>query len=84
MEEDQGEDEDSGHHAEGRGVVGVGLPNEPLVLVVAQRDHRDLEIGEMSKKGLDATVLWQQIAKFESKPDLQLKDATVRPDCSSP
>ena len=50
VEEDQGEDEDSGHHAEGRGVVGVGLPNEPLVLVMAQRDHRDLEIGEMSKK----------------------------------
>ena len=49
MEEDQGEDEDSSHHAEGRGVVGVSLPNEPLVLVVAERDHRDLKVGDLSK-----------------------------------
>lgn len=44
VQEDQGEDKHTGHHAESRGVVGVGLPDEPLVLVVAQRDHRDLEI----------------------------------------
>ena len=49
MEEDQGEDEDSSHHAEGGGVVGVSLPNEPLVLVVAERDHRDLKVGDLSK-----------------------------------
>ena len=49
MEEDQGEDKDSSHHAEGGGVVGVSLPNEPLVLVVAERDHRDLKVGDLSK-----------------------------------
>ena len=49
MEEDQGEDEDSSHHAEGGGVVGVSLTNEPLVLVVAERDYRDLKVGALSK-----------------------------------
>ena len=49
MEEDQGEDEDSSHHAEGGGVVGVSLPDEPLVLVVTKRDHRDLKVGGLSK-----------------------------------
>ena len=49
MEEDQGEDKDSSHHAEGGGVVGVSLPNEPLVLVVAERDYRDLKVGALSK-----------------------------------
>ena len=43
VEEDDGEDEDASHHGEGGGVVGVGLPDEPLVLVVPQGDHRDLE-----------------------------------------
>ena len=49
MEEDQGEDEDSSHHAERGGVVGVSLTNEPLILVVAERDHRDLKVGDSSK-----------------------------------
>ena len=49
MEEDQGEDEDSSHHAERGGVVGVSLPNEPLVLVVAERDYRDLKVEALSK-----------------------------------
>ena len=50
VKEDQGEDEHAGHHAESRGVVRVGLPDEPLVFVVAQRDHRDLDFRKMSKK----------------------------------
>ena len=49
VEEDQGEDEDSSHHAERGGVVGVSLPNEPLVLVVAERDYRDLKVEALSK-----------------------------------
>ena len=39
VQEDEGEHEDARHHAEGGGVVGVGLPDEALVLVVAEGDH---------------------------------------------
>ena len=42
VEEHHGENTDAGHHAEGRGVVRVGGGDEPLVLVMTEWDHRDL------------------------------------------
>ena len=43
MEEHEREDADPGHHAEGAGVVGEGGHDEPLVLIVTQRDNGDLK-----------------------------------------
>ena len=42
VEEDEREDADPGHHAEGAGVVGEGRHDKPLVLVVTERDNRNL------------------------------------------
>ena len=36
VEEDEAEDADPGHHAEGAGVVGEGGHDEPLILIVTQ------------------------------------------------
>ena len=43
VEEDEAEDADPGHHAEGAGVVGEGGHDEPLILIVAQWNNRNLE-----------------------------------------
>ena len=42
VEEDEAEDADPGHHAEGAGVVGEGGHDEPLILIVAQWNNRNL------------------------------------------
>ena len=42
VEEDEREDADPGHHAERAGVVWEGGHDEPLVLVVTERDNRNL------------------------------------------
>ena len=43
VEEDEAEDADPGHHAEGAGVVGEGGHDEPLILIVTQWNNRNLE-----------------------------------------
>ena len=43
MEEHECKDADSGHHAEGAGVVGEGGHDETLILVVTERDNRNLK-----------------------------------------
>ena len=44
VEEDEAEDKDANHHAEGRGIVGCGRQNEALVLKkkeISQVKNRD-------------------------------------------
>ena len=43
VEEDEAEDADPGHHAEGAGVVGEGGHDKPLILIVTQWNNRNLE-----------------------------------------
>ena len=42
MQKHEGKDADPGHHAEGACVVGVGRNYEPLILIVAKRNNRNL------------------------------------------
>ena len=44
MKEHERENTDSGHHAEGRGVVRVGRTDKSFVLIVAERNNGDLVI----------------------------------------
>lgn len=43
MQEQETEHEDAGHHRQGAGVVRVRADDEPFVLRVLQRPHRNLE-----------------------------------------
>lgn len=46
MQEDDAEHEESNHHGEGAGVVGVRRGDEPFVLRVLEGPHRHLAWGE--------------------------------------
>ena len=42
VEENNGKDKDTSHHTKGGSVVRVGRYDEPFVLVMSERNHRNL------------------------------------------